>query len=420
MSQDKQTTDENHRPLFFLSAGEPSGDIHAAQLVEELKKRFPTARFVAYGGPQMQKAGCETPVMLTELAVMWFGRVLWNLRTFLGYLRDAKKFFEREKPDMVILVDFPGLNWLLAKRAKAAGIPVCYFMPPQVWGWAQWRVKKMQRFVDFVLCTLPFEEKWLHKHGVEAINIGHPFFAEVREKKIDNGFVRSLDADTPSRPILLVLPGSRNQEITNNIRDLITALKEVTRRVPSVRPMVGAFKASQAETVRAALAAENLPLPVYVGHTAELMSVCSAALAVSGSVSMELLAHRVPTVIYYRISRLAYIVMRRFRRVKYITLVNLLSADFEGEISIFYDDHVKFIPKRPSDRERELMIFPEFLTDRDRGREAAEPLVEWLLDETKRLRQKERITETLRREDRRNNPAALAAEVIFERLTHVL
>lgn len=415
LSRDEPKESENRpSPLFFLSAGEPSGDLHAADLVRSLRERFPDARFVAYGGPEMKKAGCEVPVLLTELAVMWFGRVLWNLRTFLGYLRDARRFFEREKPDLVILIDFPGFNWLIARRAKAAGIPVCYFMPPQIWGWAQWRIKKMKRYIDLCLCTLPFEDKWLHTHGVNATNIGHPFFASVRSKRLDSVFVDSLRADP--RPILLVLPGSRNQEVSVNFADMLDTVRRVTTAVADVRPMIGAFKESQAETIRGQLRRAGLDYPVYVGRMAELMAACACALAVSGSVSMELLARKKPTVIYYRLGRAAHIVMRRFRRVKYITLVNLLAADANPDESIFYPESVKFIPKEPTERERAVMLFPEFLVDSNRSADAAAPLIEWLTNPDALKKRERELAELLEREDDGADPAARAAAIIAERI----
>lgn len=407
-------------PLIFLSAGEPSGDIHAAELVRALKKRFPTARFVAYGGPEMQKAGCETPVLLTELAVMWFGRVLWNLRTFLGYLRDAERFFRREKPDLAILVDFPGFNWHIARRAKAAGVPVCYFMPPQIWSWAQHRVKKMKKYVDFTLSTLLFEEKWLRSHGVNAEYIGHPFFAEVRRKTLDTDFLGTLDADDAQRPILLILPGSRNQEVAVNFADMLDTARRVSAACPSVRPMIGAFNERQAQTIRVRLAKARLNWPVYVGKTPELMAACTCALAVSGSVSMELLARTKPTVIYYRLSRLAHLIMRRYICVKYITLVNLLAADRTPGESLFYDHSTKLIPKEPTERQREISLFPEFLVDSNRSSAAATPLIEWLTNRNALEKRREQLAELLKAEDDGAEALERAAEIIAKRINKTL
>ena len=416
-SSESSRESSERRPLFFLSAGDASGDIHAARLVTELRQRFPNARFVSYGGPEMEKAGCEQRVELTAFAFMWIGHVLLHLFTFLGYLKEAKRFFETERPDLVILVDFPGFNWLLAKRAKKAGIPVCYFLPPQVWGWGQWRVKKMRRFVDFVLCTLPFEEKWLRGKQVRAVNVGHPFFEEVRNRTLDRDFLDRFaadgrDASGAMRPTLLLLPGSRNQEVSGHFADLFDAVRQVREKVPNVRPVVAAFKESQAETMRETLRKADFSMEVFVGRTPELMSACTVALSVSGSVSMELLARTIPTVIYYRFSRLAFWIKPLFCRVKSITLVNLLALDAEPGESPFYDDRLRITPRTPTARDQEKMLFPEIQTDRNRGLDAVAPLTEWLTEPAKFADAKARLAHLLEREDGHENPTREAAEWI--------
>ena len=145
---------------FFISAGEPSGDLHAANLVASIKKLRPDASFVGFGGEHSRAAGVTLIYPLVELAVMWLLRVLWNLPTFFRLADEAERIFRDEKPDAVILIDYPGFHWALAKRAKRHGVPVIYYVPPQIWAWAGWRVKKVQKWVDLVLCSLPFEPDW--------------------------------------------------------------------------------------------------------------------------------------------------------------------------------------------------------------------------------------------------------------------
>src|SRR5688500_16117219 len=142
----------NRTPTIFFSVGEPSGDLHGANLIRALKQRCPGVECVGFGGPKMQEAGCRLHTDLTALAVMWFLRVLLNIRVFLRLLGDARRYFRTERPDAVVLIDYPGFNWHVARAAKAEGIPVFYYSPPQIWAWANWRVKKMRRDVDHVLC----------------------------------------------------------------------------------------------------------------------------------------------------------------------------------------------------------------------------------------------------------------------------
>jgi lipid-A-disaccharide synthase len=157
------------RPLrVFFSVGEPSGDIHAANLIGQLKRRCDRFEAVGYGGPQMAAAGCQLHADLTRLAVMWFARAVANLDKFWDLASRADRYFRHHRPDAVVLVDYPGFNWWIARRAKVHGIPVFYYTPPQIWAWATWRVSKMRRLADHVLCSLPFEEAWFRGHGCNA------------------------------------------------------------------------------------------------------------------------------------------------------------------------------------------------------------------------------------------------------------
>ena len=139
------------RLRVFFSAGEPSGDLHGANLIRQLQARCNGFEAIGYGGPQMAAAGCRLHADLTALAVMWFARALASLHKFWALVVQADKCFQHERPDAVVLIDYPGFNWWIARRAKAHGIPVFYYCPPQIWAWAQWRVRKMRRLADHVL-----------------------------------------------------------------------------------------------------------------------------------------------------------------------------------------------------------------------------------------------------------------------------
>ena len=129
-------------PTIFFSVGEPSGDLHGANLIRQLRERCPEMQFVGYGGPKMARAGCRLHADLTALAVMWFARVLVNLHKFWDLGSRADRYFRHHRPDAVVLIDYPGFNWWIARRAKAHGIPVFYYTPPQIWAWARWRVER--------------------------------------------------------------------------------------------------------------------------------------------------------------------------------------------------------------------------------------------------------------------------------------
>jgi lipid-A-disaccharide synthase len=368
---------------IFFSVGEPSGDLHGANLIRELRRRSPDCQCVGYGGPRMAAAGCELHEDLTKLAVMWFARVLVNLHRFWGFVSRADRYFRHHRPDAVVLIDYPGFNWWIARRAKAHGIPVFYYGAPQLWAWAGWRVKKMRRYVDHVLCKLPFEEVWYRERGCQATYVGHPYFDQLRGETLDAEFI----AGQKSRvgPLVAILPGSRTQEVKSNIGWFLKAARLVHERVPQARFAVAAFKPSQAQLVREQIRTAGLPIEVHVGRTGELIAAADCAMAVSGSVSLELLYHTTPSVILYYISRPAFFVQSFFRKVRYITLVNLLVTD-----DLFPKKVATYDPRDPADAK---VLMPEYLTCEDKSRQVAEHVIQWLTEPAKRAEREKQLNE---------------------------
>ncbi len=390
---------------IFFSAGEPSGDLHGANLIRALCARRPEIQCVGYGGPRMAEAGCQLHADLTVLAVMWFLRALLNLHKFLALAGRADRYFRHHRPDAVVLIDYPGFNWWIARRAKAHGIPVFYYAPPQIWTWASWRVRKMRRFVDHVLCALPFEERWFRERGCHATFVGHPYFDEVQQRQLDDAFVEKQRRQ--GGRLVTILPGSRTQEVEQNLRWFLKAAAIIHARLPETRFAVASFKPHQAEMARRLTAGCGLPIEVHLRRTPELIEAAECCLAVSGSVSLELLYHRKPTVMLYWINRFAYFVQGFFRRVKYITLVNLLAGD-----ELFPDDLAPYDPAQPG---ADRVPFPEYLTCEDRSREIAEHVIEWLTDESKRQARIAQLTE-LRARVGHGGASRRAAEYILREL----
>ncbi len=358
---------------IFFSVGEPSGDLHGANLINAIKAREPECEFVGYGGPRMAAAGCQLHEDLTQLAVMWVAQVVWNIRKFLKLLARADEYFRRERPDLVVLIDYPGFNWWIARKAKAQGIPVLYYGTPQLWAWASWRVSKMRRFVDHVLCKLPFEEKWFRQRGCHATFIGHPYFDELNSRQLDDDFVEQLlDAE---RPLVTILPGSRTQEVKNNLAPFLRTAHKIRSQVPNTRFAIAVFKPAQLDLVRQLVAESDLQSDVHVGRTPELIHAAKCCLACSGSVSLELLYHTKPSAILYQVSRLGYAVQWVFRKIRYITLVNLLTAEdpFADRSAGIYD---------PTDPRDQHVLMPEYLTCDDRTQDLADHVTGWLTDES--------------------------------------
>ena len=416
----------HEQPLFFISAGDPSGDVHAQKLVKELSRRLPTARFVGFAGPKTAETVCDVRFDLTKYAAMMLKKALLNIPVYFKLLAQADRIFREEKPDAVILVDFPGFNFRIAQKAKAAGIPVIYFMPPQIWGWGQWRVKKMRKYVDLVLSCFEFEHEWFSNHGCRSVFVSHPFFEESRSRTLDHSFMDNLVSEWANSTLdktnqegsnlksLIVLPGSRDQEVKSNLPFLLSILKEVTEKTPEVRPIFAAYKPEQAEFIRQILSERSLDYAVYAEKTPELLRVATCCLGVSGSVSIEALSLHKPLVIIYKISRLEYFALRFLKRVKFITLSNILWVHTLKDETPFYPKGKIASKTEHTTHERNLMLCPEYLFfDSCQIKNASTHLTNWF-STPELLRETQRNLIKLHKEtDLVEKPIEKAAEVII-------
>ncbi|MBO0697432.1 MAG: lipid-A-disaccharide synthase [Zavarzinella sp.] len=368
----------------FVSAGEPSGDLHGANLIRELKRLDPTVRLSGFGGDRMAAAGCDLLYPLCRHSVMWFLQVVKQIFTFLRLLDQAQEFFRRERPDVVVVIDYPGFHWKLAERAKAEGIPVVYFVPPQIWAWAQWRVRKMKRLITHVLSALPFEHEWLSARGVPSSYVGHPYFDELAAQRLDDRFLEA-ERGKPGR-IVGILPGSRNQEVARNVPEMLRAARLIHSSIPDSRFLVAAFNEHQAEMARAEAARWQMPVEVHVGRTPEIIELAECCVAVSGSVSLEIMYRRKPAVIVYRLRRIDLKVGRKFMKVPFITLVNLLAKE---------------------------EVYPEFLTDRDPSKGVAAEVLRFLKEPERAAAVRAKL-EALCRDVAKPGACAAAARFIFD------
>ncbi len=310
---------------IFFSVGEPSGDEHTAHLIEELRWRDPEIEATGFGGPAMQAAGCDLQYQLTDLAVMGIAQVLPLVPKFYRLAKQAERYFREQRPDAVVLVDFPGFNWQIAKRAKAAGIPVFYYLPPQLWAWGSWRIRRVRKYVDCVLCALPFEHDWYTERGIRAEYVGHPFFDEVASKELDEDFLAA--HRQPGIKNVGILPGSRTGEIKQNWPLMLDAMWYLASQHPEVRFLVAGYKDKYVEALKVMLAESGYDLPVefYTGKTSEIIEVADCCLMVSGSVSLEILARRTPSAVMYRVDWLIALLKWFMLKVDYISLPNLIA-----------------------------------------------------------------------------------------------
>jgi lipid-A-disaccharide synthase len=338
---------------LFISAGEPSGDLHGANLIRGLRRHEPGLELHGMGGERMASAGCRIVYPLCDMAMIGLFQITANLFKFWGILRQADRWLREHRPDAVVLIDYPGFHWWLARRAHAQNIPVYYFVPPQIWGWATWRAGKMRTFVRQTLCTLPFEEKWFNERGIPARFIGHPYFDELRGQRLDEAFLS--DQRTRPGPIVAILPGSRGQELHYNLDSQLEAARLIHARRPDVRFLVACFREEHRRRVEGKLRGLHLPIEAHVGRTPEIIELAHCCLSVSGSVSLELLFRAKPAVMIYQHHWFCVLLGHILKRARFITLVNMLA-------------------------EREL--FPEYFSHRSLAEPMARHALGWLENST--------------------------------------
>lgn len=312
---------------LFFSVGEPSGDLHAGNLITQLRRLDPNLRFRGLGGSAMAEAGCQIDFELTSLAVVGIVEVLPKLREFFRVADLAEAVWRVERPSAVVLVDFPGFNWHIAKRAHRLGIPVIYYLPPQLWAWGAWRLRKLRRHVDRVLCNLPFEPDWYAARNVPVEYVGHPFFDVVHSQELDQRFLEKWGQHDALQ--VAVLPGSRSREVEKIWPMQLAAIRALASRHPKTRFLVAAYRAHQCSACRAALSAEDerLNIEFFVGKTSEIIELADCALTKSGSVSLEMMARGTPAVVTYHASRSFYAIAKCLTNLDTFSLPNMIAGE---------------------------------------------------------------------------------------------
>lgn len=313
---------------IFFSVGEPSGDQHGARIISEIRRLDPSVRVRGFGGPRMRASGCHIDRDLTQHAVVGLLEVLPKLRKFFRFADEAEEVFQSNQIDAVVLVDFPGFNWHIAKRAKRYGIPVYYYCPPQLWAWGGWRVRKMRRTVDHVLAVLPIEQKYFSEAGIDTTYVGHPFFDAVEETRLDPNLMSHFAMMTSQgQKLVAVLPGSRDHEVNRNWPLMLESIRALHRRHADARFLVAAYRDRQCLECRKSLRPEDQTLPIdfFVERTSEIIEASHCSMMVSGSVSLEMMARLTPAVVLYRVGRLLHTIAKRMVKLDSITLVNMMN-----------------------------------------------------------------------------------------------
>lgn len=305
----------------WIIAGEASGDTYGACLATALRQRRPGLRLRGMGSEHMRAAGVELFVDSSELGVVGIVEVLKSLRFFVRLLREVSARALAERPAAVVLIDYPGFNLRLAERLHRAGIPVVYYISPQVWAWKKGRIPRIARDVDKMLCIFPFEPEVYAGTGLDASFVGHPLLE----------ILAPLRHNQPPRDpnLVLLLPGSRSSELNKLFPSFLQTAAALQQARPELRFMVPLPRQSCLDLARSLQAATPLPLALAleyrVGETRHWLSRAAAGLAASGTVTVEAAILGLPLVVAYRLNALTWHMVRHMVKLPYVTIANLVT-----------------------------------------------------------------------------------------------
>jgi lipid-A-disaccharide synthase len=333
-------------PTILITCGEVSGDEHAANLVVELRKKFPGAKVLALGGEHIERAGGEVLYRIEDYAIIGFSGVVTKLPRLLRLERNLKRVLENGV-DLFIPVDYPGLNLRLAEHAKKSGVPVVYYISPQVWAWGGGRVEKLAKVVDHMAVILPFEEEFFRGHGIPAEFVGHPL---VEDHVIPPPLAQN------DRSGVGLLPGSRTSEVRRILPIFLEAAEEINKRNGGIKFTIGRSPYVPKRIYKKIVSRHGVDADID-GVTKEVMASSRLLLVASGTATLQGALFETPLIISYRISMLNYLIARRLVKVGNIGLVNIILGEEVCPEFVQAD-------ARPSEIAREANRLLENQTDR--------------------------------------------------------
>ncbi|MFB0526024.1 MAG: lipid-A-disaccharide synthase [bacterium] len=367
---------------LFIVAGDPSGDLHGANLVNALREMSSQIEISGLGGERMERAGVRLLDKLTELAIVGFSEAINNIRALRQIYRKTEEFLRKEKPDIIVLIDYPGFNLRLAGLAKRLNIPLIYYIGPQIWAWRRGRIKDIAEFVNKMLVIFPFEEEAYKKAGVDVSFVGHPLLDTIQPTKSEEEVCQKYGLD-PNFPIIGLMPGSRKQEIERLLPVMLEASQRIAenRKVQFVLPLaenipmayirerIREFEMNYSSRVRKE---EKTPLPLLVVRDEDynIRRTLTLALVASGTATLENACLGIPMIIIYKVSLFSYLLARLLIRIPRIGLANIVAG------------------KR---------VVPEFIQQKARAEDIAKVACHWLSNpglmqetrkELKRVREK--------------------------------
>jgi len=312
-------------PTIFISTGEASGDLHGAKVAAALRRRA-DCRVVGMGGVKMRAAGVEVIVDNAELGVVGLWEVLAHGRAIWRAYRTVKAWLTAQRPDVVVLVDYPEFHFQVARLAKRLGLRVVYYISPQIWAWRRGRLRTLARLVDQMIVILPFEVELYRSAGLPCVLVGHPLLDEL-ESAPDRAAVRVAWGIPSSRPVLSLFPGSRVAEVRRHLPVMTATAERLARQRPELIVLLAEAATVPAEEYDRYLRTASIPIRIRRGEPTATLAVSDAALVASGTITLQAALLQVPMVIIYKVALLTWIIARLLVRVPYAGLPNLIAGE---------------------------------------------------------------------------------------------
>jgi lipid-A-disaccharide synthase len=314
----------NFKKSVMLVAGDPSGDGHASRVVEALLRLAPGTKVFGMGGPLLAAAGMDVREDLTREALVGFWEVIKHLPSVMRRLRQCEEWLDCERPDLLVLVDYPGFNLRMAEKAAKRGIPVCYFIAPQVWAWHRERVKAMRRDIQKLLVIIPFEENFFREEGMDATYVGNPLMDVVPRKGAPRPATLRMMAMSPDAyPVIGILPGSRKSELTRIWPILLDAARALRQRYPKAAFFVPRPQNLRARNYPGLREDDGITFVDAPGWDSRL--ACDLAWVKSGTSTVETALLGTPMVVVYKVAPLSAFMARRLLKVTQVGMVNILA-----------------------------------------------------------------------------------------------
>jgi len=309
----------------MIVAGEASGDLHGSNLVEAARSLNPDLDFYGLGGEKLEQAGVELLFDLEHQQLVGLTEILSSLTQVLATLRTLKKSIVTEKPEALVLIDYPDFNLSLAKTARKAGVPVFYYISPQLWAWRQGRIKKIKKLVTRMAVVFPFEVEFYRRQGMEVFFVGHPLLDVMKPVRPKPDVKRELGFN-PNDPLLTLLPGSRMTEVRQLLPLMLQAVSLVKNKNPRLSVAVSQADTISSDEIKSYLP-ERLPgIRLFSGQTHKLQNAADVVLTASGTATLETAISLTPMLVVYRLKPLTFFIIRRLLKVEHVALPNLIAG----------------------------------------------------------------------------------------------